>query len=310
MMLQCSLLLLAALAFADQCTNDFGDCRASRCCSSGGFACYRHRDFYFAQCREAAKEGVCGDEKPWLCPGWDTCVAAYEECSSSRCCNDPNYGCFLNFSHVGSWNALCQPRSWALGNRWAQFLELHRVTAGNELLEGLAALIRTNITSRRFFYSKVMTSSAFCEGTSELRCLSGWQHLAHEYLEILSNPRVDRTKLVPEPPDDTICNLTSSTAERSEQIGLCASMHAGQSILATVLTQPIARLVPVGLISLASLFVVATAFFSLICCRHDQTRHVMPHTVMPAKIRWRFYRRKREVKTPLRLGHTADQELS
>ena len=80
------------------CTDSFGDCRASHCCSRSVDKCMRRSHMYFAQCRpELPEKGFsqCVDwrtgtttTESWLCPGWEQCAAPLEECTMSRCCTD------------------------------------------------------------------------------------------------------------------------------------------------------------------------------------------------------------------------------
>lgn len=80
------------------CTDSFGDCRASHCCSRSVDKCMRRSHMYYAQCRpELPEKGFsqCVDwrtgtttTESWLCPGWEQCAAPLEECTMSRCCTD------------------------------------------------------------------------------------------------------------------------------------------------------------------------------------------------------------------------------
>ena len=116
-----------------QCSAPFGDCRASRCCRfSSEFSCYRLPGLYYAQCRTES-ESPCGDaDQPWRCPGWDTCAPAYAECTMSRCCADPAFGCMLNRTATvatphGGWHAFCQPHTEVAGDQQ----ELHALRLGD-----------------------------------------------------------------------------------------------------------------------------------------------------------------------------------
>ena len=78
-----------------QCTESYGDCRASHCCRDKGSKCMRRSHLYYAQCRPEPKAGSgCSDwqsmspDSLWLCPGWERCSAQHEECTLSRCCAD------------------------------------------------------------------------------------------------------------------------------------------------------------------------------------------------------------------------------
>jgi hypothetical protein len=80
------------------CSDSFGDCRASHCCSRSVDKCMRRSHMYYAQCRpELPEKGFsqCVDwrtgtatTESWLCPGWEECAAPHEECTMSRCCTD------------------------------------------------------------------------------------------------------------------------------------------------------------------------------------------------------------------------------
>ena len=39
--------------------------------------------------------GVCRSNENWLCPGWEECAGAHDECSKTQCCADShNYACY------------------------------------------------------------------------------------------------------------------------------------------------------------------------------------------------------------------------
>ena len=87
-----------------ECAYEFGDCTSSKCCVSPSLLCLRRADFHAAQCRN--EQTACtpwGDRTragahDWLCPGWEICGSAWNECTASRCCADEGYGCYLNKS--------------------------------------------------------------------------------------------------------------------------------------------------------------------------------------------------------------------
>ena len=106
----------------DMCAKPFGDCRTSLCCQpldsfrgkkNVHFECMRRPKLYYAQCRPPNPDGSrCKDSDDWMCPGWDHCKGAYEECTTSRCCKDAGFSCYLNASALDAgsgWHAFCRP---------------------------------------------------------------------------------------------------------------------------------------------------------------------------------------------------------
>ena len=102
------------------CAAPYADCRSSLCCAPAlkwdqishsnqpqPFACFRRPHVYWAMCRPAASQVVdvsagpsdeeagarCHDTEDWLCPGWERCAEAGEECTVSRCCKSADYRC-------------------------------------------------------------------------------------------------------------------------------------------------------------------------------------------------------------------------
>ena len=76
----------------------FGDCFDSKCCLNTNprrlFGCYRRAGRHYAQCRPYSPTD-CTDDDMWLCPGvWEKCSGKGEACIDSKCCSDPNEGCF------------------------------------------------------------------------------------------------------------------------------------------------------------------------------------------------------------------------
>jgi len=64
-------------------------------CASHNFGCFKRNGIEFAQCRpfEAGQnKDSCHSTEDWLCPGWENCGSAYEDCTSSRCCKDETKG--------------------------------------------------------------------------------------------------------------------------------------------------------------------------------------------------------------------------
>ena len=92
----------------DMCAKPFGDCRTSLCCQpldffrgkkDVRFECMRRPKVYYAQCRPPNLDGAsCAESSDWMCPGWERCRGAYEECTHSRCCADAGFSCYLNAS--------------------------------------------------------------------------------------------------------------------------------------------------------------------------------------------------------------------
>jgi len=96
----------------EQCSNPYTDCRQSLCCNEPSTACFRKPHLYFAQCRHIEDKKKCKDTDDWLCPGWEKCAKAHEECTLSRCCQDKSFGCALNetlLASGGGWHAYCHP---------------------------------------------------------------------------------------------------------------------------------------------------------------------------------------------------------
>ena len=173
--------LLAAISSVNAgagCSGPFGDCRASRCCANPDFECYRLQGLYYAQCRPPS-DTACGEDQRWACPGWQLCVAANQECTQSRCCVDPDFGCFLNRTEASTaWRAFCEPR----GDSTMDQMELHILSDGDELMQNSSDLV-----TPEYFYVNVISSDAFCEGTPEWRCLSSWQQQATGYLASINS---------------------------------------------------------------------------------------------------------------------------
>jgi len=170
------------------CARPFGDCRSSLCCrsspSDGGreqFACMRRPLLYYAQCNPIAhteclsSSSETGADAEWLCPGWEPWGAPNDECTSSRCCSTPNFGCFLN-SSAGAWHAYCEPLTLGTG-RSSDRVQLHQVAPGEEIINFDAA--HSNMTDEEFFYLQVSTKHAFCEGTPQWRCIEAWREQSH-----------------------------------------------------------------------------------------------------------------------------------
>jgi len=174
------------------CSLPFTDCRASLCCRShaadvGGnreqYACMRRPQLYYAECNPIQRTtcstdaGRAGTE--WLCPGWEQCGGAGEECTLSRCCSDPGMGCFLNStlrSEGGGWHAFCLPATHGTGrgdrNRDG-VQQLHQVRPGEEL--ALFDSTSANMTDEEYFYLEVSNNHAFCEDTPQWRCIEAWR---------------------------------------------------------------------------------------------------------------------------------------
>ena len=85
-------LTLAAVAAAT-CSGPYEDCFNSTCCANGNFGCKKKLHRQYAQCRPMPAQG-CVYEAEWECPGWERCAENYGACLDSKCCKDPNYGCY------------------------------------------------------------------------------------------------------------------------------------------------------------------------------------------------------------------------
>lgn len=87
-----------------ECAYEFGDCTSSKCCVSPSLVCLRRADFHAAQCRNEQtactpwEDRTSAGAHDWLCPGWELCGSAWDECTASRCCTDEGFGCYLNKS--------------------------------------------------------------------------------------------------------------------------------------------------------------------------------------------------------------------
>lgn len=118
----------------------------------------------------------------WLCPGWEDCASPNEECTTSRCCASPEYGCFLNQTLLeagGGWHAFCElPSLQKFGSQGR--VQLHQVATGEQL--DISNPPDSNMTDEEYFYLQVSTKHAFCEGTPEWRCLESWQAEASRVL--------------------------------------------------------------------------------------------------------------------------------
>jgi hypothetical protein len=115
---------------AEMCADIFQDCRTSLCCRTKpyfrgrrdvAFECVRRPHVYYAQCRPPPEPpSNCTDSEDWLCPGWDRCGSAHEECTHSRCCVE-GYACMLNATALesgGGWHAYCRPAVDAVTDDW------------------------------------------------------------------------------------------------------------------------------------------------------------------------------------------------
>jgi len=77
----------------------------------------RRAHIYYAQCRPAEEHCIDwqadgADNEKWVCQGWERCAAPQEECTLSRCCSDPGYGCILDQGKLDrseGWHAYCAP---------------------------------------------------------------------------------------------------------------------------------------------------------------------------------------------------------
>jgi len=166
-----------------QATDAYGDCRATLHCRREEDECQRRAHIYYAQCRPKKTSDCAIWEKDneqnqlWLCPGWEQCAAAHEECTLSRCCTEPGFGCYLDEEKLArseGWHAYCMP------------LHNHSSTA-SDASDGLAPpsdnavptdLLLTAVKSRsainaiRNFTMALRASPRLCEGASTIFCRS------------------------------------------------------------------------------------------------------------------------------------------
>jgi hypothetical protein len=141
-----------------RCSKGYQECSATRCCSEPGMQCFE-KDKYWAQCLPNCTAAH-GAGPGWACkalgdvspekekkaeaagpPGgkvakWveDTCSAGFEDCSSSRCCKQPGYQCYMKNEFFGMCKENCTrgldaydndtwscekagPRSWGLATK-------------------------------------------------------------------------------------------------------------------------------------------------------------------------------------------------
>lgn len=73
-----------------ECTADFEPCTESECCANPSFGCYKRAGRPFAMCRPLQPSCV---DHVWICPGWEKCGNAFDECTHSACCRDAKSEC-------------------------------------------------------------------------------------------------------------------------------------------------------------------------------------------------------------------------
>lgn len=94
-------------AVTAECAAAYANCLNSTCCANGNFGCYKREGVQFAMCKPVPETG-CADQDGWQCPGWENCDGKYEACTASKCCSDPNFGCFKRPTRS---YAQCRPKS-------------------------------------------------------------------------------------------------------------------------------------------------------------------------------------------------------
>ena len=87
-------LLVSCPLVSAGCAEPYKNCFESTCCINGNFGCYKKPGKQYAQCRPKPDHGSCVDTVDWQCPGWEDCSENMHDCSHSKCCKDPNFGCF------------------------------------------------------------------------------------------------------------------------------------------------------------------------------------------------------------------------
>lgn len=66
-------------------------CTQTLCCQDDRLQCFKRATGMDARCRVG--QLPCIDGPDWLCPGWELCSKAYEDCSSTLCCDHADYAC-------------------------------------------------------------------------------------------------------------------------------------------------------------------------------------------------------------------------
>uniref|UniRef100_A0A7S4UQ72 Glycoside hydrolase family 5 domain-containing protein n=1 Tax=Alexandrium monilatum TaxID=311494 RepID=A0A7S4UQ72_9DINO len=88
--------------FGRPCSEDLEDCRSTRCCRNPASRCYE-KDAGWAACKPECKRGIDRSEEKKYRTNWTCAVVAYaapvcsdetDDCSKTRCCNDPSRQCY------------------------------------------------------------------------------------------------------------------------------------------------------------------------------------------------------------------------
>ena len=91
---------------------DYDSCLEFATCRTEGFHCFKRAGQEYAQCRPLPRDEnkvltECYDTDRWRCPGWQQCSAHGAECTTSRCCENPDDGCYKRpYAHY----AECRPK--------------------------------------------------------------------------------------------------------------------------------------------------------------------------------------------------------
>jgi len=121
----CTLLSVTTTTTTDTiaCTASAADCRASRCCIDPSMQCFE-KDQDWASCKSTCTPGIDSNDPvdhqtPWSCvilsatttttSGQRICALTAEDCSSSRCCADPNLICYEKNQDWATCKSACTP---------------------------------------------------------------------------------------------------------------------------------------------------------------------------------------------------------
>mmetsp|Transcript_53381 Transcript_53381/g.103274 ORF Transcript_53381/g.103274 Transcript_53381/m.103274 type:complete len:623 (-) Transcript_53381:729-2597(-) len=97
-----------------ECANNGDNCWESRCCKDASKTCFAHSKGW-AQCGSQCSRDAQGvGQDAWLCAVLRPkvqCSAAYKNCTSSLCCQDPKQRCYYKDPGWASCKSSCMPNS-------------------------------------------------------------------------------------------------------------------------------------------------------------------------------------------------------